>query len=153
MRTLIVLLLCTLCTLMSGGCDRQSDDAGKINPVMSETQRPGEPQGEQANDQPPPTPPIRENFEGQPQLTLFPRVGDYQPEPGNERYPFWRTFIDHLVKVSGLLQDKSSGNKVWSIRGINTIDSVGFFSPLAVEPETTYHVSFKLIADLAEGWS
>jgi hypothetical protein len=101
----------------------------------------------------PPTTPIFEDFQGEPTLSLFPRVGDYRPETEDERLPYWNTFIDHLSKVSGLVQNPEDGNKAWSIRSINSIDSLGYFSPLAVEPNTSYRLSFKLKAQLAEGAS
>lgn len=99
----------------------------------------------------PPRPPIFEDFQGQPQLSLFPRVGDFRPEDGSEKAPFWITFIDHLVKVTGVAEEQATGNRAWSFRGIKSIDSVGFFAPLAVDPQTTYHVSFRITTDLAEG--
>lgn len=99
----------------------------------------------------PPTVPIFEDFQGAPKLSLFPRVGDFRPKEGDERLPYWNTFIDHLTKVSGLVENPEDGNKAWSFRSINTIDSLGYFSPLAVEPETTYNVTFKLKAELPEG--
>ena len=101
----------------------------------------------------PPTTPIFEDFQGEPTLSLFPRVGDYRPETEDERLPYWNTFIDHLSKISGLVENPEDGNKAWSFRSVNSIDSLGYFSPLAVEPSTNYRVSFKLKAQLAEGAS
>ena len=99
----------------------------------------------------PPVSPIFEDFQGEPTLSLFPRIGDFRPADGDERLPYWNTFIDHATKVSGLVENPEDGNKAWSFRSVNTIDSLGFFSPLSVEPNTTYNVSFKLKAELPEG--
>ena len=98
----------------------------------------------------PPSPPIFEDFQGEPQLSLFPRAGDFRPEDDSDRLPYWNTFIEHLIKVTGVVEEQTSGTRGWTFRSINTIDSVGFFSPLAVEPQTAYQVSFKLSADLPE---
>ncbi len=100
----------------------------------------------------PPRPPIIEDFQEEPKLSLFPRVGDYQPPPDDERHPYWRTFIDHLIKVTGVAEN-ADGSRGWVFRSINSIDSVGYFSPLAVEPNRSYQVSFKLMAELPEGAS
>ena len=105
---------------------------------------PSRPAGQPA----PPTPPLLESFDREPVLSLFPRAGDYRPEEKDERIPYWATFIDHLVKISGVVQNPETGNRAWSFRGINTIDSVGWFSPVAVQPNTGYTVSFRLKADL-----
>ncbi|WP_305042339.1 hypothetical protein [Geoalkalibacter sp.] len=103
----------------------------------------------------PPTPPLHESFDGVPRLSLFPRLGDYRPENDDEvALPFWNTYIEHLVKTSGpTLRDPATGDRAWSFRGIRGIDSAGFFSPLAVEPSTSYRISFRLKADLPEGAS
>ena len=104
-------------------------------------------------DQGSPKTPVFEDFQGAPQLTLFPRVGDFRPADDSDRLPYWNTFIDHLVKVTGVAEDQATGNHGWVFRGINSIDSVGFFSPLGVEPETKYQVFFTLAAELAAGAS
>jgi len=102
----------------------------------------------------PPQAPIREDFEAQPRLSLFPRVGDYQPAREDERHPFWETFIDHLTRTAGLMSSRDTPPRhVWSFRSINTIDSVGFFSPLSVEPATKYTISFRMQTDLPDGAS
>ena len=101
----------------------------------------------------PPAPPIREDFEGEPKLSLFPRVGDFRPEDDDkEGLSYWATYINHLTKISGVLgnKDKSKG-KAFGFRGIRTVESVGFFSPLAVEPDKTYHVSYLLWSKLSPG--
>ncbi len=104
----------------------------------------------EAPEQTTPKPPIFEDFQGTPQLTLFPRVGDFRPEEDSDRLPYWNTFIDHLVKVTGVAEDQTTGKRGWVFRGIKSIDSVGYFSPLEVEPQTEYKVSFTLIAELVE---
>jgi hypothetical protein len=101
-------------------------------------------------EQKPPRPPILEDFQGEPRLSLFPRAGDFRPADDSDRLPYWNTFIEHLIKVTGVVEEQTTGKRGWTFRSINTIDSVGFFSPLAVEPQTEYQVSFKLTADLAE---
>lgn len=99
----------------------------------------------------PPAPPVYENFQGEPQLSLFPRAGDYRPADDSDRLPYWNTFIDHLVRVTGVAEEQATGNRAWVFRSIDTIDSVGYFSPLNVAPGTAYQVSFTLAADLPEG--
>lgn len=103
----------------------------------------------------PPTPPLRETFEGQPQLSLFPRLGDYRPENDDEeRLPYWHTYLEHLRKTSGVVRTDSDGvNQVFSFRGIKGVDSVGFFSPVAVKPNTSYQVSFDIKVELPAGSS
>ena len=101
----------------------------------------------------PPRPPIREDFQGEPQLPLFPRVGDFQPPPGSKRHLLWRDAIDHLVKVTGVAENAADGSRGWVFRSIQSIDSLGYFSPVAVAPGKIYQVTFKLIADLPEGAS
>jgi len=100
-----------------------------------------------------PKPPVFEDFQGAPQLSLFPRVGDFRPEGNSDRLPYWNTFIEHLVKVTGVAEEQTTGSRGWVFRSIKSIDSVGFFSPLGVDPETEYEVSFTLIAELPEGAS
>jgi hypothetical protein len=104
-------------------------------------------------EQKPPSPPVFEDFQGEPQISLFPRAGDFRPADDSDRLPYWKTFIEHLIKVTGVAEDQSTGRRGWTFRSINTIDSVGFFSPLGVEPQTEYQVSFKLTAKLTEGAS
>ncbi len=99
----------------------------------------------------PPQPPIRETFEGTPQLSLFARLGDYRPESSDEiALPFWNTYQEHLVKTSGVTTVDDSSNRAYGFRTIRGLDSVGFFSPLAVEPNTTYRVTFRARAQLPE---
>jgi hypothetical protein len=127
--------------LKTTGIDEQQ------NPAQEETSK----QVEQ--ERVPPTPPVLEDFQGQPQMSLFPRVGDYQPPLESERHPYWRTFIDHLTKVTGVAENQEDGSRGWVFRSVNTIDSLGYFAPFAVKPNTTYNVSFTLRAELPEGAS
>lgn len=147
MRTPAPLSLCLLAAaLLLSGCEEPTPPVPPGGVAQVEQQ----PSGQAPT---PPTPPIIESFEGQPQLSLFPRVGDYQPEDDDERHPYWRTFIEHFGKVSGLQAAKETANRAWSYRSINTIDSVAYFSPLAVEPNARYRVSFRIGAQLPEGAS
>ena len=102
----------------------------------------------------PPAPPVHETFDGAPQLSLFARLGDYRPEEQDERtLPYWRTYQEHLVKTAGVVVTDESGNRAYSFRSIKGIDSVGFFSPIAVKPDTRYQVSFRAKGELPEGAS
>ena len=104
-------------------------------------------------DRPPPTPPLKEDFQGEPRISLFPRVGDFQPPLDDETHSYWRTFIEHLVKITRVVENKGDGNRGWAFRSIDSIDSVGYYAPVAVEPETDYQVTFEMTADLPEGAS
>lgn len=101
----------------------------------------------------PPAPPVHEDFEGEPKLSLFPRVGDFRPEDDDrERLPLWGTFIDHLLRTGGVLTNKDqTKGRAFGFRGIKAVDSVGYFSPLGVEPDTTYRVSYRLWSNLSSG--
>lgn len=113
-------------------------------PPLTRPQLPQEPQ--------PPGPPILETFQGSPQLSLFPRLGDFRPERDDERLAFWSTYREHLLKISGMVEaDPVSGNKAFIFRGIKGIDSVGHFAPLMVKPNTNYRIGLKLKAELPEG--
>lgn len=144
MKHSLTLLFTLLSALLLSGCE-QSAEIAEMKPhetSQSETQ--------QAPPKPP-TPPLSEDFEGEPQLSLFPRAGDYQPPRGDQRHPYWETFIEHLTRTSGLVEQKGeNSNRAWSFRGINSIDSVGYFSPVAVEPLKTYKVTARVMTDLPE---
>ncbi|MHB1398366.1 MAG: hypothetical protein ACYDAI_04785 [Trichloromonadaceae bacterium] len=102
----------------------------------------------------PPMPPIFEDFQGQPQLSLFARVGDYRPEDHDSiALPFWRTYMDHLLKTTGVGAPDDQSNRAFALRSIKGLDSVGFFSPLAVTPNTGYQVSVLARTQLPEGAS
>jgi len=99
----------------------------------------------------PPGPPLLETFQDGPQLSLFPRLGDFRPEDTDERLPFWRSYREHLLKISGVVKTNAvSGNQVFSFRGIKGIDSVGHFAPLSVQPNTSYRLRLKLNTKLPE---
>jgi hypothetical protein len=101
----------------------------------------------------PPTAPMLETFDGEPQLSLFPRVGAFRPEDDDEEGgPFWLTYIDHLLRTSGAVNGAGrSGDRAWALRSLSGIDSVAFFSPLAVQPRTTYQVRFAFSGELPPG--
>lgn len=97
-----------------------------------------------------PAPPLKEDFEGEPKLTLFPRVGNFSPEESDKKgQPLWLTYIDHVLRTSGPIKGKNGTG--FAIRSIKSINSIGFFSPLAVEPDTTYRVDFRAWTDLPKG--
>ena len=168
MRTLIFASLC-LTLFFASGCQEEvqqpveiapqstqkDEDAAKQLTTVSEqaaSLAEETSQAEQTNLEPP-TPPLFEDFQGAPKLSLFPWAGDFRPADDSDRLPYWNTFIEHLVKVTGVAEEQSSGRRGWTFRSIKTIDSVGFFSPLAVEPQSTYQVSFRLTTELPEGAS
>lgn len=172
MYTQLFILLFTVMIVISG-CQDDAPPAGKppqppASSVAADQDRPAaaqqpaiaaEQQPTGANDKPEqtdqelPRPPIAEDFQGEPQLSLFPRVGDYRPADDSDRLPYWKTFIDHLVKITGVAEEQVTGNRAWVFRSIDSIDSVGYFSPLAVDPRTSYQVSFSLATELTAGAS
>lgn len=100
----------------------------------------------------PPGPPILERFQGAPQLSLFPRLGDFRPEDGEDRLPYWNTYREHLLKISGVIEtDPATGNRAFAFRGIKGINSIGHFAPLAVEPNSSYRIELRLNVDLPDG--
>jgi len=142
--------LILLTTLLLTACEEPTPPVPPESMRYSPGSLPAD-QDVQSEERTSPGAPLHENFEGAPQLSLFPRVGDYQPPRGDERHPFWETFIDHFTRTSGLMQSPDEPpNHAWSFRSINTIDSVAYFSPLAVEPETAYRVSFRMQTNLPE---
>ena len=168
MRTLIFASLC-LTLFFASGCQEEVQQPVETAPQSTQTDEDAakqlttvsEPatslaeetsQAEQTNLEPP-TPPLCEDFQGAPKLSLFPWAGDFRPADDSDRLPYWNTFIEHLIKVTGVAEEQSSGRRGWTFRSIKTIDSVGFFSPLAVEPQSTYQVSFRLTTELPEGAS
>jgi len=103
----------------------------------------------------PPEPPLLETFEKDPQLSLFPRAGNARPEDDDkEKLPYWNTFMEHMMRTSGLVRsDGKDGSRGWAIKGIRGIDSIAFFSPIAVRPGTTYRISFSFSGEIPEGGS
>ena len=169
MRSLIFTILCCTLLFFAAGCQDEvqtpaeslqqpkqeaKNETTEVVTAKDQKESTGEEQvkTEQTN-QETPKPPLFEDFQGDPQLSLFPRAGDFRPADDSDRLPYWNTFIEHLIKVTGVVEEQTTGSRGWTFRSINTIDSVGFFSPLAVEPQTGYQVSFKITADLAEGAS
>lgn len=99
---------------------------------------------------PPPAPPIFETFDSEPQLSLFPRIGESRPV--NEKIDYWQKHIDAFLETSGFAQGKGvNGSNGWTLRGSKSFVSSGFFSPLSVERKTNYRLSFDSKADLQEG--
>lgn len=102
----------------------------------------------------PPSPPIHEDFESAPRLSLFPRIGDYRPaEEETERLAYWKTFLLHLTKTSGLQEIPSpqqQAGRVFALRSVAGLDSLGFFSPLEVLPQRSYQVSLQVKTELPE---
>ena len=146
--TLRLALFLTLATLLVSACQKQEEPPSPPSTTQS-AEKPEPAVEATAGDEPPPAPPLREDFEGEPQLSLFPRVGDFCPEEDDkDGQALWLTYIDHLTRTSGLVRGKDS--VAFAIRGIRNVDSVGFFSPLAVKPDTTYQVSFRTWAKLPE---
>lgn len=143
------LAVTALALLLACGCETRK-------PVSSSGSFPAAPSPAQVEAGKPPAPPIHENFEGEPKLSLFPRAGDYRPEDGDDvGLPFWRAYIEHVTRTSGAvpLQAPIGRGRVFTFRGVAGITSLGFFSPLAVEPETTYRVSALLKSELPAGAS
>ncbi len=98
-----------------------------------------------------PAPPIVEDFEGKPKLSLFPRIGDYRPENDDEAgLPFWNAYLEHVTRTAGLV-NLPAGGRAFGMRSVAGLDSLGFFSPLAVSPSTTYEVSARFKTELPEG--
>jgi hypothetical protein len=168
----LLLLSFALTLLITSGCQEETTQEAKIPPQSTQKSSPekqeaiSSPEQEEvlaavppleqqseAEEQEPPRPPIFEDFQGSPQLSLFPRIGDFRPVDDSDRLPYWNTFIEHLVKVTRVAEDKETGRRGWAFRSIKSIDSVGYFSPVAVEPQSSYEVSFTLSAELEEGAS
>ena len=127
----------------------QSDHA-QSEQTLSEPLQSESPKQPSEKKRKPPEPPIFEDFQGAPQLTLFPRVSDFRPDDGDERLADWKVLIEDLIKVTGVAEDQVTGVRSWVFSSIDSSNSIGYFSPLAVEPLTTYQVSFKLSAELAD---
>lgn len=143
MRYSVLFLLFFLFPILLSGCEKPQEQS-------SSTAAQGTSSEEVAPS--PPTPPVRETFDGQPQLSLFPRAGAFRPEDeDSEGLAYWKTFLDHLLKTSGVMGGAGKeSSRAWAIRSIKGIDSVAFFSPLAVEPKTEYQVDFSFKGELPE---
>ncbi|BCR05574.1 hypothetical protein DESUT3_26430 [Desulfuromonas versatilis] len=143
-----------LALLLLGAC-RQEDHPGEPGPRREGTPVASSAYAPEPGQPVPPAPPLREDFEGQPRLSLFPRIGDYRPENEDEvGLPFWNSYIEHVVRTSGVVEvpiPLGQGGRAFSFRSVAGLDSLGFFSPLAVEPETAYRVSARFKTALPEG--
>lgn len=150
------LLLLASCLLITA-CQSQKSDV--VTPAESESEKtaisqPVETEKSEVEEQTPPSPPLFENFQASPLLSLFPRAGAFRPEDDDDKgLAFWRTYIDHLIRTSGPMKtdENENGNIVFGFRAVKGLDSVGIFSPISVMPETTYEVSAKISCDLSEG--
>lgn len=134
------------------GCQSQTTEEQVVAPKVEVPKQAKTPT--QAEEQEPPTPPLFENFQATPQISLFPRAGAFHPEAEDEKgIQFWRTYIDHLTRTSGPTQigTEAEPNIAFGFRAIKGLDSVGVFSPIAVSPETTYEVKALLSCNLTEG--
>ena len=152
-RCVLIFFLCLSLILPTIGCQKETEPPQPAAPASAPSPSAGEttpPYADSTNQPPPPSPPIKENFDGEPKLSLFPRVGDFAPEEDEkEKLGYWVTFIDHLVRISGPV--KKEKGRAFAIRGIKTIDSIGFFAPLAVEPDREYRVSYRIWCKLPKG--
>ena len=103
----------------------------------------------------PPAPPVIETFDGEPQISLFPRVGGFRPEnDDSEGLGIWNAYLDHLLRTSGVAsRGEEKDGRAWSLRGIKGLESVGFFAPLGVEPQQSYTLTFSYKGELPEGGS
>lgn len=163
-RSLVILSLALALAVSIAGCQKDETPAPSSQgspdaspslqsqtpaPDAPATSKESPPYADSTGQPPPPTPPIKEDFEGEPKLSLFARVGDFAPEEDDtERLGYWVTFIDHLLRISGPI--KIQDNRAFALRGIKTIDSIGFFSPIAVEPDREYRVSYRVWCKLPE---
>ena len=99
----------------------------------------------------PPAPPIVEDFEREPWLSLFPRIGAYRPEEDDATgLAYWRTYLEHLEHTAGVVA-LPEGGRAFGLRGVAKLDAFGFFSPLAVEPATRYRLRARGKHSLGEG--
>ena len=159
MQRLAVFLMLSFNVFISG-CQESPPPAEKeteSSPAQSVIEPPTTSSDEQetpaSEERQPPRPPLKEDFQAKPKISLFPRAGDFQPPLDDESHSYWRTFIDHLIKITKVVENQADGNRGWVFRSIKSIDSVGYFAPVAIEPETDYQVSFEMTADLPEGAS
>lgn len=142
MNPLRILLVAGLLSavLLLGGC-RDQEPAETAPPAPAPAAAPT-----------PPTPPLRETFDGEPQLSLFPRTGAARPTDDSDEFGYWSAFIDHIQRTSGVGNGSGSdGSRAWTIRGIKGLDSIAFFSPLAVTANTGYRVAFDFKGELPKG--
>lgn len=143
MKPWIVTILISLSMLT--GCEQPPLPAAAPPPKAAAAPAVSDPQK-------PPSPPLHEDFETAPRLSLFPRIGDYRPaEEESERLAYWKTFLLHLTKTSGLHQIPSpqqQAGRVFALRSVAGLDSLGYFSPLEVLPQRSYQVSLQVKTEL-----
>lgn len=132
-------LLLFITALLLFGCDSASEKP----PVL-----PSAVQAEQ-----PYTLLISEDFDHEPQLSFFPRLGLYRPEDNDTKIlPFWKTYIQHIEKTSGVVEGfGKDGSRILGLRSINEAPTLGMFAPLEVEPQADYQISFSYRSELPEG--
>lgn len=148
-RHLFPIFILLFTVAFAGACQKTEEPSKAISPLATTGEGTPAANGT-GDDEPPPAPPIREDFEGEPKLSLFPRVSDFRPEETDKAgQSYWLTFIDHVVRTSGPVRGKNGNG--FAIRGIKGVASVGFFSPLAVNPDSVYRVTFRAWAKLPEG--
>jgi len=157
MKLCQILLPLLLLTLLTGcGSQEKSTEADKTGGTSRQSPLEPATASGQPDDKPlPPAPPLSETFDAAPQLSLFPRVSAFRPEDDDkEGLSYWGTFIDHLLRTSGVAEKSGrDGSRSWAIRSLKGVDSIAFFSPLEVKPQTTYRVSFALKGELPEAAS
>lgn len=158
MKPSTLCILLTLVLSLLAGCDSREKEAApaRLEPAARQaTAEPEPPNPPTAEEATPPTPPLSENFDGEPTLSLFPRVSGSRPEDSDQQgLSYWSTYIDHLLRTCGVgNQSGRDDSRGWQIRSIKGLDSVAFFSPLAVKPESTYRVSFAFKGELPQGAS
>lgn len=149
MKSILIAAFLLFCLLT--GCDSRKAQ------LTTKTEPANPPTTTAAGADSPPGPPVFETFEAAPKLSLFPRIGDYRPEEDEgERLAYWRTYLQHLTKTSGVVAiplPQAHAGKVFSLRSVAGLESLGYFAPLAVEPDTRYHLSVAVHADLPTGGS
>ena len=165
---LALCLLPLLLLLLLAACDNSSPPAAPAKPAPAATASEKSPASAPAptaanpatetakKAQTPPAPPVAESFDAKPQLSIFPRIGQYRPEAADkEQFGVWQAYIDHLIRTSAV-QPKTKGDskdRVLTFRSIKGAQSVGFFAPLEVKPDTAYRVRFAFKGKLAKGAS
>ncbi len=157
MKFLTILLIILSLT----GCQSQTTEEQEQTPKVEAPEQVEDavkepqniPESSVAEEQTPPTPPLYEDFQATPQISLFPRAGSFQPEADDGKgFQFWLTYIDHLTRTSGPVQTgtETEPNTSFGYRAIKGLDSIGVFSPIAVSPATSYEVKALMSCDLIE---
>lgn len=145
MRRTLSTVVALVLTLSLWGCGERSEVAP---PPPAASEQPAEPAEPEI-----PTPPLRESFDKEPQLSLFPRAGGERPDGADSQAQgVWASYIDHLMRLSGVGNGSGrDGSRGWKLASLRGVDSVGFFAPLGVRPNTSYRVSFDFVGDLPKG--